>query len=123
MIPRKRVLVIDDDKEICELLEAILERTYIVTVAEDGNAGVASALADPPSLILCDVLMPKVDGAAVFEQIQSNNATRHIPVVLMSASGEPTGLPETARPAGFLQKPFQAAEVHALIANAITRAP
>ena len=122
VIPRKRVLIIDDDAKSCELLAAILGQTYVVTVARNGKAGVASALSDPPDLILCDILMAWVDGAPVVEQIQNNGATAHIPVVLMTANHELIGLPETKGAMRFLQKPFETAQVHTLIADAISRA-
>ena len=116
----KKVLVIEDNEHICELLVAILKDAYAVSVACDGRTGVASALKDMPDVILCDLAMPVMGGLEVIEQLRSRAETAQIPFVLMSGRGEVSSLPEH-QSAGFLQKPFRPLEVYEVIDGALAK--
>ena len=62
----KKILVIEDNLEVREILEEVLELSgYDVSSAEDGTIGVSKALQNPPDIIICDVMMPKLDGYGV----------------------------------------------------------
>ncbi|MDW8468788.1 MAG: response regulator [Burkholderiales bacterium] len=81
-----RVLVVDDDPDMAAFLEMWLKREGMHTVvAHDGNAALAMVQADPPDLVICDVLMPGPDGFEVCRRLKTNEATALIPVVLVTA--------------------------------------
>jgi CheY-like chemotaxis protein len=83
----KRILVIDDAEDIREVAQVSLEVVggWEVLTASSGREGVAKALAEQPDAILLDVMMPDQDGPTTFKQLQANQATQHIPVILLTA--------------------------------------
>lgn len=92
----RRILVVDDDDLILEILEAVLggESLRVETAAGGDEAlarvgGEAAADGDLPDLVILDVMMPGTDGFAVCRAIKEDPATRHIPVVLLTARGGP----------------------------------
>jgi two-component system cell cycle response regulator len=81
-----RILVIDDLEANLRLLEARLSAEYYeVLTARDGPSGIERAQAETPDIILLDVMMPGMDGFAVCRKLKEDPATRHIPVVLVTA--------------------------------------
>jgi len=81
-----RILVIDDLEANIRLLQARLSAEYYeVLTANDGPSGIAVAAAERPDIILLDVMMPGMDGFAVCRKLKDDPATRHIPVVLVTA--------------------------------------
>ncbi|CAN7158264.1 PleD family two-component system response regulator [Phenylobacterium sp. LjRoot225] len=81
-----RILVIDDLEANIRLLEARLSAEYYeVLTARDGPSGIALAARETPDIILLDVMMPEMDGFAVCRILKEDLATRHIPVVLVTA--------------------------------------
>lgn len=85
----KKILVIEDNAEVRENLEEILELSgYEVTLAEDGTVGVECALRDIPDLILCDVMMPRLDGYGVLNILSKKSQTANIPFIFLTAKAE-----------------------------------
>lgn len=85
----KHILVIEDNMEVRENLEEILELYgYSVDTAEDGTVGVEKALTNPPDLILCDVMMPKLDGFGVLNILSKKSKTADIPFIFLTAKAE-----------------------------------
>ena len=81
-----RVLVIEDDAAISQLLRIILENHgHEVLVADDGSRGVATATRRTPDAIILDVMMPFMDGFAVLEALREDERTISIPVMMLSA--------------------------------------
>lgn len=86
----KKVLVIEDNKEILENTAEILELSnYFVVTAENGRIGVEKALADKPDLILCDIMMPELDGYGVLHMVQSHPQLQHTPFIFLTAKTDP----------------------------------
>jgi len=87
-----RILVVDDDESIRDVVRIGLEAvtTWAVTVAPDGETAVALCGADPPDVVLLDVMMPKMDGPATYAKLQDDPRTRTIPVILLTAKVQPT---------------------------------
>ena len=84
-----KVLVIEDQLVMRENLVTLLElEGYAVTGAADGRRGIESALADPPDVVLCDVMMPGLDGHGVLERLRQNPATQRVPFIFLTARGE-----------------------------------
>lgn len=88
----KRVLVIDDEEDIREVAQATLEIIAGVDVILAGSSqeGLAKAETEQPDAILLDVMLPDMDGVATFQRLQSNPATQHIPVILLTAKVQPS---------------------------------
>lgn len=85
----KKLLVIEDNLEVREILEEVLELSgYEVVSAEDGTIGVTEALKNPPDLIICDVMMPKLDGYGVLNILSKKPATADIPFIFLTAKAD-----------------------------------
>ena len=116
------VLIVEDDRNIAELLQMYLEKEgYAVTVAADGGQGLAKFRAIKPDLVLLDVMMPGVDGWGVLRAIRQDSQT---PVIMLTAKGETTdkvsGLKQGAD--DYITKPFEMKEVLARIEAVLRRA-
>ena len=82
----EKILVVDDDTNICELLRLYLTKEgYQVTIANDGEAGLAQFGQVKPDMVLLDVMMPKMDGLEVCRRIRKLGNT---PVIMLTAKGE-----------------------------------
>ena len=115
------VLVVEDDKNIQELLQLYLEKEgYCVTVADDGSQGLAKFRAIKPDLVLLDVMMPVMDGWAVCKSIRADSDT---PVIMLTAKSgtddKITGLKAGAD--DYITKPFEMREVLARIEAVLRR--
>lgn len=114
----KRILVIDDEADIVELIKAELEAShYEVTAAYDGESGLGKAFKEMPDLILLDIMMPKKSGYDVLSQLRNNEKTRNLPVIILSAKGETRSILESQNlgVTDYLIKPFEAQELLAYI--------
>jgi DNA-binding response OmpR family regulator len=81
-----RVMAVDDDQVIRGLLEVNLQMEgHEVVTAVDGQDALDKVRADPPDLIILDVMMPNLNGWQVAEQLRAEEATRDIPIILLSA--------------------------------------
>ena len=115
------VLVVEDDKNIAELLQMYLEKEgYAVTVAHDGGAGLSKFRAIQPDLVLLDVMMPVMDGWSVCKAIRTESQK---PILMLTAKGETddkvTGLKSGAD--DYITKPFEMKEVLARIEAVLRR--
>jgi len=106
---RKKILVVEDEPDIAEGLDARLGLAdYDVIIAPDGKSGVEKARAEKPDLVVLDIMLPKIDGFEVCRIIKSEAGTKHIPV-LMLTSLSMMGDVERAFDVGandYLSKPF-----------------
>ena len=82
---RPTVLVIDDNTDIRQYERTLLQDEYIVLEAADGKEGLTVAMKEVPDLVICDVMMPVMDGLEFTEQLKTNTATSHIPVIMLTA--------------------------------------
>ena len=82
---RPTVLVVDDNTDIRQYERTILQDEYIVLEAADGKEGLAVALKEVPDLVICDVMMPVMDGLEFTKRLKTNTATSHIPVIMLTA--------------------------------------
>ncbi len=106
----KRILVIDDEGGIREIIKISLEIAagWQVETAASGQEGIALAQTQQPDAILLDLMMPEMDGCETQAQLLANPATRHIPIILLTAKLHPGEKQPFANLdlAGVITKPF-----------------
>jgi CheY-like chemotaxis protein len=113
----RTVLVVDDDPEIVDFLDAALQgRGYKVLMAIDGGALDVAQTAQP-DLILLDLMMPGMDGFEVSRRLRDDPATASIPIVVMSASERIRNPSMILAVDGRLPKPFELDELYATVAR------
>ncbi len=116
--PQVSVLVVDDTPDNLRLLSRMLsKRGYNVRPVPSGKLALTSAQAEPPDLILLDIMMPEMDGYEVCERLKDDENTRDIPVIFLSALSEVQDKVKAFAVGGvdYITKPFQAKEVLARV--------
>ena len=118
---KEKILVVDDDTSICELLRVYLEKEdYQVVIANDGLSAVSTFKEESPSLVLLDIMLPKLDGWQVCREIRKFSET---PIIMLTAKGEVfdrvLGLELGAD--DYVVKPFETKEIVARIKAVLRR--
>lgn len=120
-----RVLLIDDEGGVCEMLKCGLERTgrYEVGYATDGPTGLRMARTDSPDLILLDVCMPKMSGLEILRTLKSAPPLLDIPVIMFSGQPNETLIQECNLLYGedYLTKPVTLTELKTRIESVLLR--
>jgi len=123
-VARPRILLADDNADMRNYVWRLLAETYQVEAVADGEAALKAIQTNPPDLILTDVMMPGLDGFGLLQQIRTNERTRSIPVIMLSArAGEEArvdGLDSGADE--YLTKPFGARELLARVRSQLDMA-
>jgi two-component system, sensor histidine kinase and response regulator len=87
--PKAKVLIVDDDAFLSGIYATKLElEGFGVVTARDGEEGLKAAFKERPDLILCDVLMPKLDGFEVLKRLKADPQTKDIPVIMLTNLGQ-----------------------------------
>jgi CRP-like cAMP-binding protein/CheY-like chemotaxis protein len=110
----KNILLIEDDKDMRENTAEILElANYRVMKAENGKRGVELARKDPPDLILCDIMMPELDGYGVLHLLARDPHTAEVPFIFLSAKAERSDVRKGMELGAddYLTKPFEESEL------------
>ena len=110
----KSILVIDDNTDIRENTAEILEMSgYKTLTAENGKKGVELALKEKPDLIVCDIMMPELDGYGVLHLLRKNPETLHIPFIFLTAKTDRTDLRKGMEMGAddYITKPFEDIEL------------
>jgi signal transduction histidine kinase len=117
-----RVLIADDNGDMRSYLRTLLGGTFAVTTVADGETAWEAILREAPDLVLTDVMMPRLDGFGLLERVRGAEATRSIPIILLSArAGEEARLEGLRAGADdYLVKPFNARELFARVNAQIT---
>lgn len=113
-----KVLLVDDEADLIETLRYRLETAgYDLISGSDGLAGVAKAELEKPDIVLLDIMMPRMDGYQACRAIKHNKATRHIPVVLISAKAGDVDEKKwkEAGADGYISKPFDGKDLLAVL--------
>lgn len=101
------ILVVDDDPDIRNLLERLLgAQGHVVVAAGDGHQAMALIEAERPDLLVLDVMMPDVDGLALCRRLREDDATRPLPIILMTASCEIEDIWRGSGADAVIRKPF-----------------
>src|SRR5208282_5987156 len=121
----KRILVIEDDKDIVELVRYNLEKDgFQVAVSGDGATGLAQIRKTPPDLLILDLMLPKLSGLEICKEIRKDVSLNRLPVLILTAKGE-----EADRVVGlelgaddYVTKPFSPRELVARVKALLRRA-
>ncbi|MHC4608564.1 MAG: response regulator [Planctomycetota bacterium] len=119
----ERVLVVDDEQYILDVLEHFLEAAgYKVTTTEDPEEALSLAREQAPDAVLLDILMPRMDGFDLCQMLRDHPQTKDVPIVFVTALGD-----EVSRMRGrvsggtaYLQKPFTKSEILEAVHAAVT---
>lgn len=86
----KPVLIVEDERDVVDLLTLNLRKTggFIISTANDGVSGLNKARAEKPALIILDLMLPKMTGLEVCKVLKTDPATRHIPIMMLTAKAE-----------------------------------
>jgi len=119
----KRILFIDDESHIRQVVKACLESIggWNVLLAASGQEGLSKAVSEQPDAILLDVMMPEMDGLVLLQQLQTNSVTQSIPVVFLTARQSLTE-PQRFQALGVkgaIAKPFNSLTLVPQIANVL----
>ena len=120
----KRILVIEDDKDIVELVRYNLEKDgYQVASSGDGGTGLAQVRKTPPDLLILDLMLPKISGLEICKEIRKDVTLNRLPVLILTAKGE-----EADRVVGlelgaddYVTKPFSPRELEARVKALLRR--
>lgn len=113
---KKTILVVDDDPTILEGIKVALEEEgYIIETADDGEMIKQKIKRTDPDLILLDYLLPGTDGIKITQHLKKMNETKHIPIIMISASYNSKKIMKEAGADDFLAKPFNIDDLLAAI--------
>jgi two-component system cell cycle response regulator DivK len=122
---QKRILYVEDNEFNRKIVRQLLARTsYRLTEATDGEEGVASALADPPDLVLMDIQLPKISGLEATKQLRGDPRTAQVPIIVVTSFAL-SGDDQKATAAGataYLAKPYSPRELLAKIREIVPEA-
>jgi len=119
-----KILVIEDAKDVRETIKKILEFSgYQVLTASDGKIGCQLAISQLPDLIICDILMPELDGYGVLTALRQNDATATIPLIFLTAKVERSDLRQGMELGAddYITKPFKVEELLSAVAARFER--
>ena len=117
---KKKILLVDDSSTVILMEKMILSKgPYEIVTARDGVEGVAKAKSEQPDVILLDVMMPNLDGLSACSVIRNDEATAHIPIIMVTTRGEEHNM-ETAFRNGctdYVTKPINGLELLTKLSN------
>ncbi len=119
---KKRVLVVEDNRDLATNIAKILTKYYSLSVAYNGQQGLEKAQQEMPDLIISDIMMPLMDGHELCEKIKSHEKTQHIPVILLTAKAAVDDKIEGLKRGAdqYLSKPFNHNELYAVVESLLT---
>ena len=110
----KKILVVDDERDVVELLKARLEANeYKVITAFSGKEALEKAKSEQPNLIILDIMMPEMDGFEVLRKLRIKAETKNIPVIMLTAKGETVAVTKAGDlgSTDYFTKPYDAEEL------------
>src|SRR5262245_31497695 len=125
-VAKPKILVIEDEPDILEVIQYNLEREgHKVIACRDGELGLSRIRTDDPDLVILDLMLPGMDGVEVCRQVKADPVTRGIPVIMVTAKGEESdivlGLGIGAD--DYITKPFRPKELVARVQVVLRRGP
>ena len=123
---KKRILIIEDEKEISLIMKMRLEAAgYEVLQAFDGADGLQKAKTASPDLILLDLILPKMSGAQILDELKEDRLHRKMPVIIVTGLAQELGTIKSsaAKAEAYFLKPFDTVELMATIADFLKDPP
>lgn len=119
MNKRPRILIVDDDHDILDLLEIVLYKKYEIVAASNGFEALAKSKDKAPSLVVTDIMMPVMDGFQLLNNLRKDAVTKEIPVVAITSFSEQHPLKSLMNMGfnGVITKPPDTTAVSALISR------
>ncbi len=119
---RARIMVVDDSSDVIEYVASILWNEFVVSSASNGAEALEAVRREEPSLVICDVMMPGMDGYTFCRHLKSDRELRHIPVILLTARAGQDDRIEglEAGSDDYMSKPFSPRELRARVHNLLT---
>lgn len=119
---RPTILIIDDNLDMRQYIASSLGSSYQFEFAARGGEGLEKSKATIPDLVVCDVMMPGIDGFEVARELRDNNITSHIPILLLTAKGDKESRIHgwNKNVDGYMTKPFDEFELKSRIENILT---
>ncbi|MFK7953387.1 MAG: PleD family two-component system response regulator, partial [Ekhidna sp.] len=111
---KRNILIIEDQAEVRENIAELLDLSnYDVKTASDGKEGVKIALSTPPDLVLCDIMMPEMDGYEVLYLLSKNPKTASLPFIFLTAKAEKSDFRKGMNMGAddYITKPFEEMEL------------
>ena len=128
----KKVLIVDDESDVREFVQAaLLDGGYEFVTAADGEEALAMAKAESPDIAILDLQMPKMDGFALFSELRADDATKAMPIIMLTAITERTGIEMGARdmgeflgdePEAYIEKPIDPEKLSEVVTDLLARA-
>lgn len=130
MAVEKKVLIVDDEQDAVDIVEAMLSEIEGITTisAGDGAAGLQKARNEAPDMIILDVQMPVLDGFQVFADLGRDESTKEIPVAMLTGVAEKTGLRFSSdqmkeyfgrEPMAYIEKPVDPGTLQKIVSKAL----
>jgi CheY-like chemotaxis protein len=120
---KKKVLITDDDPGVQDVFRIIFQRAgYEVTVFSDGTALLAGTF-ELPDIFVLDKQLSGIDGLDICRHLKSREETRHIPIIMVSASPNIANMARAAGAEDFIEKPFRNKELVALVEKHVSARP
>jgi len=113
-VNKKKILIVEDEESLLKLESILLiSKGFDVKGVPNGRAALEAVAEDKPDLVLLDIMLPEIDGFEVCRQLKSDPATRHIPVIMLTAkkSREDMVRGEKVGADWYITKPFKSAMV------------
>lgn len=126
MSKREKIVVIEDEADILEVLQYNLKREgYTVVASRDGEQGLDSVRRENPDLVLLDLMLPGLDGLEVCKRLQSDPVTANVPVIMVTAKGEESDVVSGLQIGAddYVTKPFSPKELLARVKAVLRRGP
>lgn len=118
----KRVLIVDDDDEVARTLQSIIERHgFATTRAENGAVALSMIQAEPPDVILLDIVMPVMDGFQLLSVLRQMPQARDIPVIILSVRSDDATVSAAWKGGAtlYLPKPFSSRELMTVLRRVV----
>ena len=112
------IVVVDDEESLCELMAEVLSEHYVVYKAFNGKEALTLIEKHRPTLVISDIMMPRMTGVELLKALRENDTTRHIPVILLSAALTPSAQIDQ-QIAAFMPKPFEIEILEETVENAL----
>jgi len=114
---KRKILIVDDERANINLLGELLQKDYELSVAMDGREVQNLATQSGLDLILLDIVMPELDGLEACRRLKADPATRHIPVIFITASADANAIGDGFRAGAvdYISKPLNGVEVLARV--------